>query len=219
MSKSKNNWFTRLSQTPRTGRANLSPPPTNVVAQLSELDTEKVARIGPLSDALRNPLNAKVTPRGITFGTPSSSSTKSTSSGSEWSNLFKQATSSGVSSVFSGTFGSIGGLGSLISGLVGLFGSGGKSTPPPLVRFQLPDSQQQTVYVNTERNAVYQGSVVENTGASSSNSGIYASSGVTTNTQSASNPQWIQDHSSQIAQAVKNAILNSNSLNDVIAEI
>ena len=33
------------------------------------------------------------------------------------------------------------------------------------------------------------------------------------------NAQWIQEQSGQIAEAVKNALLNSSSLNDVIGEI
>jgi hypothetical protein len=69
---------------------------------------------------------------------------------------------------------------------VNLFGGGGKSAPPPLVQFQLPDSQSQTIYISS-------------------------------NTRSNTEPAQYQ--SAQIADAVKKALLNSSSLNDVIAEI
>jgi hypothetical protein len=95
-----------------------------------------------------------------------------------------------------GSFAAIGGLGGIISGLVGLFGSH-KKTPPPLTLFRLPDAQNETVYTSSHTaNVVPQ-------------SGIYTS-------QHTDSTQY---HSAQIAQAVKHALLNSSSLNDVISEI
>ena len=223
MSKSRNNLSGRVGQGSRvraTRNRSSSFAPTNIVAQSPGLDTEKAVQVGALGDEARTPLNAKVTSSGISFGSPSSSaSNTSNSSGSEWGNLLKQTTSGGISSFFTGTFGSVGGIGCLISGIVGLFGGGGKSTPPPLVRFQRPTSQQQTVYVNSESTAVYQGSVVDSSTSSRMNTGIYSTSAPMSNTEYASNGEWLQQQSAQIAQAVKNAILNSSSLNDVIAEI
>ena len=89
------------------------------------------------------------------------------------------------------------GINSLISGLTSLFDGGGKSEAP-LTRFALPDPQQQTMYV--------------------SSAGLSASSsfgGVSQNT-TLQGPVYRQ---ADIAQAVKNALLTSSSLNDVIAEI
>jgi hypothetical protein len=85
--------------------------------------------------------------------------------------------------------GSVSGLGSLVSGIASLFG-GGKKTLAPLQEFQLPAAQNQTITI-----------------------GANGSSGTATSSQS------IQDQSAQIAQAVKTALLQSSSLNDVIAEI
>ncbi len=104
---------------------------------------------------------------------------------SEWKKLVGQVASGSLSGFFGGSAGLLsgGGLGSLLSGIEGLFG-GKKSTPQPLVAFQLPASQNQTISIGGQ-----------NTGAN------------------------LQDHSSALAHAVKTALLQSSSLNDVIAEI
>jgi hypothetical protein len=105
--------------------------------------------------------------------------------------LLEQAASGGLASAFGGSFGlgSITGLGSIISGIASLFG-GGKKTLAPLQEFHLPAAQNQTMSV-----------------------GANGESGTNVTSQS------LQDHSAQIAQAVKTALLHSSSLNDVIAEI
>ncbi len=123
--------------------------------------------------------------KGIQFGSPSSAGTKpsSTGAGNEWSSLIKTASGGAASLVGGGFLES--GISSLISGLASLFGGGGKSEAPP-VRFTLPDSQQQTVYVRSPQGTALQGPVYKQ---------------------------------ADIAQAVKNALLTSSSLNDVIAEI
>jgi hypothetical protein len=133
--------------------------------------------------------------------------------------LLKQTASGGIASAFSGGFASIAGLGGLISGIASLFGVGGKSTPPPLVEFQLPSSQSQTIYVSPNGSATLQGNAVESSGIGSTSTGIYpkpSSPGIST---AGASSQSLQYQSAQIAQAVKMALLNSSSLNDVIAEI
>jgi hypothetical protein len=85
------------------------------------------------------------------------------------------------------------GIGSLISGLTSLFG-GGKTAPPALIAYQLPTSQEQTI----------------STGSSVSTPGVYGG-------PLASTP--FENQSGQIVQSVKQALLNSSSLNDVIAEL
>lgn len=131
-----------------------------------------------------------------------------------------QTASSGVASAAGGgglnILGSLGGVGGVLSGLSRLFG--GISTPPPLVEFELPDSHQQTVYVRANGHAVYDGVAVEAQSVSKDTAGIYAT-GAPTPAQPASPAQNVQYQSMQIAQAVKQALLNSSSLNDVIAEI
>jgi hypothetical protein len=133
----------------------------------------------------------------LNFGRASRAATKTnqstSSSTSQWSNLLSASTSGGLASTLSGAAGFTGGIGSIISGIENLFG-GGKSAPPALVAYQLPTSQQQAISI----------------GSSSTIPGIYGG-------PSSSTP--FESQSSQIIQTVKQALLNSSSLNDVIAEI
>ena len=147
---------------------------------------------------------------GLSFGKPSSSST-STSSGISWGNLLSQSASSGVASAFTGGgLGSIGGLGGLISGIANLFGGSSSSTPPPLTLFTLPNSINQTFDVNSSTTSAQPG-------ASASNSPVYTTPGVVNNTSHAVSVATM--NTAGVAQAVKNALLTSSSLGDVIAEI
>jgi hypothetical protein len=174
--------------------------PTSMITQ-PQAGTEKTVKPPSAGDTRTSSLTAKTVPTGIKLGSPSSTTTSSSQSGSEWSNLLTQTASGGVASL-TGGLGSIAGLGGLISGIASLFGGGGsKNTLPPLVEFQLPSSQTQTVYVSSNGSSTYQGSPTLQTGSSAS-----------------SGPPF-QYQSAQIAQAVKTALLNSSSLNDVIAEI
>lgn len=145
--------------------------------------------------------SAKSTPNPIRFGTAPSQRTTTSSSGSEWSNLLKQTASGGIASILGGGMG----IGSLVSSIGNLFGGGGGTAAPPVVAFQLPSSQEHTLYLSS------QGTEAGRTG-----SGIYGSTKIGT---SGVGGQILQYQSSQIAQAVKTALLNSSSLNDVIAEI
>ena len=127
----------------------------------------------------------------INLGKASRAATKSLQSTSRWSNLLSATTSGGLAGRLSGVAGFSGGIGSLISGLTSLLG-GGTTTPPTLVAYGLPTSRQQTISV----------------GSSMSTPGVYGS---------ASAP--FESQSDQIVRSVKQALLNSSSLNDVIAEL
>jgi hypothetical protein len=157
------------------------------------------------SDGLRtssNDLNSN--PKGIQFGKPSSSGSARTSSGSIWPNLIKQTAMGGLASAF----GAGGGIGSLVNGLLHLFGGGGKSAPPPLVKFQLPSPEEQTISVGANGTSGYVGSAIQ----TSANAANGANAGAATS-------PTLRYQSSEIAQAVKTALLNSSSLNDVISEL
>lgn len=190
-------------------------PPTNLVSPVTS-STEKTSKPSRFTDARALPVGNTGKSASIKFGSPSSRTNPVQQSGSEWTNLLKQTASGGIASALSGGLGGIGGLGLLISGIVGFF-SGGKRTPPPLVEFQLPASVDQTVYLSRGRSSVYQGNVTETANASNANGGIYT--GGTQKSESGASGQSLQYQSAQIAAAVKNALLNSSSLNDVIAEI
>ena len=153
--------------------------------------------------------NAKQ-PTGIQFGKPSSSRT-STSASSDLSSLLKTTESSGLSNLLGGggLLGGLTGLGSLGSLISGLFGGKSTKTLPPLTTFSLPQATSETYSVRSGAST--------STGmtGSSVNSGIYAAA-VSRISPAVSSPAASSD---RIAQAVKTAILSSNSLNDVINEI
>jgi hypothetical protein len=221
VSKRKNNLSGLLSQVSRLkvdGQStNTLLSPTNIVNQAQPRSSEST-KPPSLGDTKASSFSAKVVPTGIKFGSPSNSRTSTQQSSSVLGSLLKQTASGGIASAFSGGFASIAGLGGLISGIASLFG-GGKSTPPPLVEFQLPSSQSQTVYVSSNGSATLQGNALESSGTGTTGTGIYpkpSSPGVST---AGASSQSLQYQSAQIAQAVKTALLNSSSLNDVIAEI
>jgi hypothetical protein len=189
---------------------------TNLVSD-SNSGSERSETPRAPSDAKNDSMTSKVNVDSIKFGSPSSTKTTTSQTGSEWTNLLKQTASGGVASLLGGGVAGIPGLGSLIEGIAGLFGGSSKAAPPPLVRFQLPNSQDQTVYISSSGSTVYQSSATEPSARSTASAPIYGSNAVASNQGSAAQPLRYQ--SSEIAQAVKNAILNSSSLNDVIAEI
>ena len=222
MSKQKNNLSGLLGQLSRLKidgqNANTLLSPSNVVNQAQPKSSQSAKPPG-LGDSKTSSFSAKAVPTGIKFGSPSNNRTSTQQSSSVLGSLLKQTASGGIASAFSGGFGSIAGLGGLISGIASLFGGGGKSTPPPLVEFQLPNPQSQTIYVTSGRNTTYQGNAVESSGAGSGGTGIYPQPGSAGISTAGASSQSLQYQSAQIAQAVKTALLNSSSLNDVIAEI
>jgi hypothetical protein len=129
----------------------------------------------------------------ISFGRASRAATRNSSSPSQASKFLSGSSSSGLGGTVSQALGFGGGIGSLISGLASLFG-GGKTAPPPLLAYQLPTSLSQTITI----------------GSAVSTPGVYGG-------PPAASP--FENHSGQIVQSVKQALLNSSSLNDVIAEL
>ncbi len=173
----------------------------------SNVSTLNASSLGLQSTALTATKRLK----SVSLGKPSASSTSSSSSSSGMlqSLLSQTASGSGLASAFTGEISSIAGLGGLFSDFASLFGSS-KSTPPPLALFSLPNSVQETAYVSAAvtgsggtSSSSQAGSVTYSTGASpisNQNGGSAADSAA-------------------IAQAVKSALLTSNSLGDVIAEL
>lgn len=187
---------------------------TNLVVPLSSGgSSSRALTLGRSSETRATGLNDRILPTSIQFGSPSSTrTTSSTTTGTGWSKLLTQTASGGLASALGGGLGSIGGLGSLVSGIVGLFSGGSKSSLPALERFQLSASQAETVYVSSKTISGQDAAMSQTT--SKNGGGIYGSGGG--QTSKASNPSY---DAGQIAQAVKQALLNSSSLNDIIAEI
>ncbi|MBZ5590641.1 MAG: hypothetical protein LAP39_00280 [Acidobacteriia bacterium] len=120
-----------------------------------------------------------------------------------------------VASTFTG--GLLGGLSPILSGLLDLFGGGGSSTPPPLTSYIPPPSltfQAANVPGTASPGADY---------GQSGNPRILSNpsqptSQVTVNIQAMDSRSFL-DHSQDIAQAVRDAVLNMHSLNDVIGDL
>ena len=130
----------------------------------------------------------------IHFGTPSRTAGSSQkSSGGLLSQLLRKTSSQGVSGlVGSGLLGVFGK--SLISGVGSLVG-GSAVEMPAVNRFSLPDSQNRTIDIGSSR-----------------------SLRATETTTSPSN-QTYSDRNAEIVRVVKQALLTSSQLNDVISEI
>jgi hypothetical protein len=128
----------------------------------------------------------------------------------------------------------------LVTGLIGLF-SGGDSTPTPLTKYAMPDkidfegadtgsgtSDMDYDQMGTPR--TYNASPASSSSPASSlaspalsppspaSSPASAPSQITVNVQ-AMDSQSFLDHSSDIAQAVRNAMLNMSSINDLVSEL
>jgi hypothetical protein len=130
------------------------------------------------------------------------------------------STAGTITNIVSSLTGGLLGLSPILSGLLSLFGSGGSHTPPPLVQTFLPPSIS------------FQGANVpgpQTPGADFNQSGgaraIGNGSGspqaapqITVNVQ-AMDSRSFMDHSQDIAQAVREAMLNMHSLNDVISDL
>ena len=136
-------------------------------------------------------------------------------SGSSQSNSGGNSALDSIGSVAASVFENGLGLGPLIGGLASLFGGGGGSTtPPPLSTYTAPESVQFEGDVYRSANATDWGK----------SGGAQTGAPLPTNTQitvqvNAMDSQSFLDHSQDIANAVRQAMLNSNSLNDVVNEL
>ena len=112
------------------------------------------------------------------------------------------------------------GLVPLVSGLFGLFGGGGSDAPPPLVKYALPASIQ---FQGAENGpGIVQADYGQEGLARSFPQG--QAGGPTTQssvnvTVHAMDAQSFLDRSSDIAAAVRDAMLNLNSINDVVNDL
>jgi hypothetical protein len=171
---------------------------TSFQSNLSKLGSGKA--IGLKRD---NPLQGFSPSSPINFGKPSdrNSLASTSSSGTDWGGLAKQVVSGGAASLFgSGSAnGLFGGLGSLVSGITSLFGGSQQKTLPALTLFQLPDAVNQTVHMQSAAPAA-------------GNAAVHVH-------VQAMDTQSFVNRSNDIARAVKTAMLNSHSLNDVVSEL
>ena len=159
------------------------------------------------------------------------SDVRSAAATSQQNNSGESTAGSIVSTFFESGFG----MAALVKGLVGLFTGGGSSTPPPLQRYEMPASilfdsaetqgglqsvdydqlgRPRAVPVETDA-----GPATTSPSAASGSAAVQqAAPQITVNVQ-AMDAQSFLDHSNQIAQAVRGAMLNLSSINDVVNEL
>jgi hypothetical protein len=130
--------------------------------------------------------------------------------------------SGGVASTLGGIASTLtGGLLSIspiLSGIVSLFGGGGSSSPPPLTPFFLPPTVSfQAANASGPAGPQLPGADFGQTGQPRVMTQGSAAQ-VTVQVQ-AMDSRSFMDHSSDIAQAVRDAMLNMHSINDVINEL
>ena len=127
------------------------------------------------------------------------------------------STASNIGSIVSGLLGNTLSLSPIISGLLSLFGGGGSSTTAAPTPFQLPASIHDQAGLTGGSN----GQIVPvDYGQGGQPRAQGASSTAQINIQvNAMDSKSFLDHSDEIAQAVREAMLSSHSLNDVIADL
>jgi len=124
--------------------------------------------------------------------------------------------SSPVASTLLNVFGAGLGLSPLISGIASLLGGGGSSpTPDPLMKFALPPSIQVNAGVSESGGAAF---AVDNPqGGLSRPAPLSQPAQITVQVQAMDSKSFL-DHSADIAMAVRQAMLESSVLNDVVRE-
>jgi hypothetical protein len=181
-------------------------PLVNQVASSSD-NTAKTAIPNNHSARLLSSLTSGPAARGLNFGSMHTKPGGSSSSpGSQWTNLLNSA-SGGASSILGGGLFLIGGLG-FIGKLFNLFG-GAKTPPVAPTQFQSPVSQHASLNITTPGtvSSISSGAHPVN----SSSGGAYEQIGSPTANHAT--------QSAQVIQIVKQALLTSSSLNDVISEL
>jgi len=136
-----------------------------------------------------------------------------------------QSSGSGVLDEVLGVFKGGLGLSPLVQGIFSLFGGGGDSeVPPPLVKYALPtaiDFQAAEVggqVVSADYNQTGMARGYRTASPSPQQSQTSASPQITVNV-SAMDARSFLDRSSDIAAAVREAMLNLNSINDVVSDL
>ena len=134
-------------------------------------------------------------------------------------------TGSDVASVVSKVFTSGLGLVPLIGGLFGLFG-GGSEQPPPLVKYTMPqalyfqgaDTGQSISPGDYDQFGMPRASGASSASTPTSGGAAPATPQITVSVQAMDSRSFL-DHSTEIAQAVRQAMLNLSPINDVVSDL
>ncbi len=203
-------WFARVTErtADRVSLSRLRSPIKSSSVPTSVLNS-KSSSLGTSSDGRSLPLSSTGTAKSIEFGSPSSNRLTGSQGTGEWTNLLKQTASGGLSSALGGgALSGVGGVGALVSAFAELFHSGVK-VEAPLTLFRLPDSQSETILAAPNQTRTAQ--------EGTRSGGIYTAP--SNSSAQIGHGQLSSAQNAQITEAVKQALLNSSSLNDVIAEI
>ena len=110
-------------------------------------------------------------------------------------------------------------LSPILSGIVSLFGGGASSAPPPLVPFYLPPSVSfQAANTPAPAGSQLTGLDFNQGGAPRTMTAPAPAPQITVQVQAMDSRSFL-DHSHDIAQAVRDAMLNMHSINDIISDI
>lgn len=163
-------------------------------------------KISASADLQRLSSDDRRTARAIEFGSPSrATTTHAVATGSSWTNLLEKTASGSISDLLGEGGPLSSGVSYLVSGLSKLLGGSSEPAVQPLVRFALPESQDQTLYSNGNGLSSVQSSITRQ------ESPVYGGSQGTSYSE--------QAQKAQMVQTIRNAILTSSSLNDVIGEL
>lgn len=114
------------------------------------------------------------------------------------------------------------GLVPLVSGLLGLFGGGGAPEPPPLVKYTMPErlyfqgASMGSKISSADYDQMGMPRAYVTPAREAGNSTNAAQ--ITVNVQAMDSRSFL-DHSTEIAQAVRQAMLNLNPVNDVVNDL
>jgi hypothetical protein len=187
-------------------------PPSNSLGQaVSSPGSDVTSQVAQLSNAL-NQLQLAQASSLAALGANTLALGQNTAAKSSGGSSAAETIGGIASNIFSGGL-----LSSVIGGLVGLFGGSGNSTPAPLVKFALAPMVS---YQGGQAGGPGGQVAPVDYGQSGQPRTVVQSSPAQVNIQvNAMDSKSFLDHSDEIAQAVKKAILNSSSLNDVISDL
>lgn len=196
------------NKSPKPGRSSTAPLSSEMLKAANLPRRESKLRINPSSDVVKLSFGVRSTAQGIDFGSPSEKTGKASTStrvDNHWSSLLQSVASGGISDVLGGGGLLSASLDYLSSAVSNLFGGGSEESVKPLVRFELPEAQDRTVYV-------------AGSGGLSERPAATRSGGTSYETVPKSS-EGSQTQKGEIIKTIKNALLTSSSLNDIIGEL
>lgn len=207
----------------RSARVRSLPPSLPGVIDATSLGTSSNSETAPSSAASNLPNQLQQISTQLTqLQSTNQSAIDSTAQNTQALLQNTQTKSQGSGSSTLGTIGSTllnffgGGLSPIISGLTSLFTGGSDSTPQPLTPYVLPQSVQFQGGISGVNGQITPVDQNSNGTVRPATSSSQPAAQVTVQVQAIDSQSFL-DHSGEIANAVRQALLNGNSLGDVIS--